>query len=136
LEAAGIPYVTDDGYADFHSLRHAFISMVAQGGASPKVAQELARHSTVQLTLGRYAHAGLYDVAAAVESLPRLLPTAREAVAATGTDGKPPEGPPKRLGSLRTDDLPGKRLGKPSEGSASARGRPENPWPKPCPANG
>src|SRR5262249_47189692 len=55
-----LAYVDADGrYADFHALRHTYISRIVQSGASAKTAQTLARHSTVQLTLGRYAHASL-----------------------------------------------------------------------------
>ena len=32
LDAAGIAYVTNDGVADFHSLRHTFISNLVAGG--------------------------------------------------------------------------------------------------------
>ena len=39
LEAAGIGYATDAGIADFHSLRHTFISNLAAGGVHPKLAQ-------------------------------------------------------------------------------------------------
>ena len=86
-----LAYVDADGrFADFHSLRHTFVTRVVQSGASPKVAQTLARHSTVQLTLGRYAHTGMYDLAAAVDALPPLLGTepAQVQLSATGTDGK------------------------------------------------
>ncbi len=92
LEAAGVPYVTEGPsgpeYADFHALRHSFITNVVNSGVNVKLAQTLARHSTVTLTLGRYTHVGLHDGAAAVEHLPRLLPDAPEAHAlrATGTD--------------------------------------------------
>ena len=78
--------------ADFHATRHTFISGIVAGGASVKVAQELARHSTPTLTIGRYSHTRLHDVAAALESLPDLNPTKPEkqsaTLAATGTDGK------------------------------------------------
>ena len=59
-------------------------------GASPKTAPTLARHATVQLTLGRYAHAALFDLTAAVDAMPPLLPAGpnTEALAATGTDGR------------------------------------------------
>lgn len=36
---------------DFHSLRHQFISNLAQAGVHPKEAQTLARHSTITLTM-------------------------------------------------------------------------------------
>ncbi len=37
-----------------------------------KVVQALARHSTVQLTIGRYAKARLDDKKAALRALPRV----------------------------------------------------------------
>src|SRR5262249_4616187 len=75
-------------HGDFHALRHTYVSLIVRSGASAKVAQELARHSTVQLTLGRYAHPALYDLTAAVNALPSLTSGAeREALAETGTDG-------------------------------------------------
>jgi hypothetical protein len=67
-----------------------------KAGVSPKEAQALARHSTITLTMDRYAHTGLHDIARAVESLPALATTGpdttREALKATGTDpgGLPP----------------------------------------------
>ena len=43
LEAAGIPYVDAAGlYADFHALRHSFVSLITKGGVHPKIAQRLA----------------------------------------------------------------------------------------------
>ncbi len=42
--------------ADFHALRHTFISNLAAGGVHPKIAQTLARHSTFALTMERYSH--------------------------------------------------------------------------------
>src|SRR5262249_31831577 len=56
-------------YADFHALRHSFITMVGKAGVSPKEHQDLARHSTYALT-SRYTHSRFYDLAAAVQSLP------------------------------------------------------------------
>jgi len=96
LEAAGIAYVDDSGrVADFHSLRHTFISNLARSGALPKVAQNLARHSTVGLTLNTYTHLGIHDERAALEKLPEL-PTIDdnnerhvEVALRTGTDDIP-----------------------------------------------
>ena len=45
LEAAGIPYRTAEGIADFHALRHTYASRLVRHGVSVKVAQDLARHS-------------------------------------------------------------------------------------------
>ncbi len=39
---------------DFHALRHSFVTALVQGGANPKDAQQLARHSTITLTMDRY----------------------------------------------------------------------------------
>ena len=76
--------------ADFHSFRHAYISAVVNGGASVKVAQELARHSTPTLTIGRYAHTRLHDLQGALESLPTTSPKPndehRQVLRATGTE--------------------------------------------------
>jgi integrase len=57
-------------YADFHSLRHYFITSLERSGISPKMAQTLARHSDIRLTLGIYTHVGMHDQAAAIGALP------------------------------------------------------------------
>jgi integrase len=78
LEAAGVPYAVEgpDGmeYADFHALRHSFITSLERAGVSIKTAMLLARHSDPKLTIGVYSHRGLVDLAAAVGQLPRLEP--------------------------------------------------------------
>jgi integrase len=58
--------------ADFHSLRHTFISNLANGGVHPKTAQALARHSTIALTMDRYTHVRRSEFAAALSVLPDL----------------------------------------------------------------
>ena len=68
LKNAGIPYETDSGVADFHSLRGDFISYLVSSGASVKTCQTLARHSTPSLTIGVYAKASLHDIHGAVEN--------------------------------------------------------------------
>ena len=73
LEDAGITYRDDAGrVADFHSLRHTFISNLARGGVHPKVAQTLARHSTITLTMDRYSHTTRGQLADALSKLPDL----------------------------------------------------------------
>jgi integrase len=57
-------------YADFHSCRHLFITSLERAGIRPKVAQTLARHSDVRLTLGVYTHVDLPDQTAAIGVLP------------------------------------------------------------------
>ncbi len=74
LAVAGIPYVvkTIDGprYADFHALRHSYLSALASAGVGVKELQELARHSDPRLTLGIYTHARAESLGAAVDRLP------------------------------------------------------------------
>jgi hypothetical protein len=96
LEAAGIPYAVDgpDGplYADFHSLRHAFVGLLDKSGASLKQAMQLARHSDPKLTMARYGRAQLHDLAAAIDRLPCFVSMdSKPALSATGTQG--PEAP-------------------------------------------
>jgi integrase len=65
IDSAGLVF-------DFHALRHQFISNLPRGGASPKEAQALARHSTITLTMDRYTHLGIVDLTAALDRLPKL----------------------------------------------------------------
>jgi hypothetical protein len=77
--------------ADFHGLRHTFITRLVKSGVNPKEAQTMARHSSITLTMDRYAHVVFYDAASAVKALPPLpcpepnKPTVA-ALGATGTD--------------------------------------------------
>ena len=88
LGAAEIPYRDDaDRVFDFHSLRHTYVSFLVRGTGSVKAVQELSRHSTPSLTIGRYAHARLHDLAGALSSLPDSARDdgSREKAKATGT---------------------------------------------------
>ena len=70
-ESDFLAYCNHDGlYADFHSNRHTFITSLERAGISPRMAQTLARHSDIRLTLGIYTHVELHDQTAAIESLP------------------------------------------------------------------
>jgi hypothetical protein len=51
-------------------MRHLFITSLERAGVSPKMAQTLARHSDIRLTLGVYTHVELLDCSAAIGSLP------------------------------------------------------------------
>lgn len=90
LEAAGLPYRTDSGVADFHALRVSYVSALALSNAPVKVVQSLARHSTPTLTLNVYTRLGVFDQSAALEALPDLTRPAPDSeaadLAATGTD--------------------------------------------------
>lgn len=85
-----LAYRTDDGYLDFHALRHGYGSTLAESDAEVKLIQSLMRHSTVELTMNRYAHARHSRAAAAVEkAMPNVLPNRekrkREAQRLSGT---------------------------------------------------
>ncbi len=73
LKAAGIPYEDVAGRDfEFHALRHQFITGLALADLPVKVAQTLARHSTIVLTMDCYSHVGKNDAAEALEKLPPL----------------------------------------------------------------
>jgi integrase/recombinase XerD len=108
LEAAGIPCRDSAGRViDFHSLRHSYISQVVNSGASVKVAQELARHSTPTLTIGRYAHTRLHDLSAALSNLPDTDTPGSDDEAnhmrATGTEGRADD--PQQYPQLKPQQL-------------------------------
>ena len=72
-ESSFLAYKDDAGrVADFHALRHTFITSLAAGGVHPKLAQQLARHSTITLTMDRYTHTVLDDLSDALTALPDL----------------------------------------------------------------
>jgi hypothetical protein len=74
--------------ADFHSLRHSFVTNLASSGVHPKMAQTLARHSTITLTMDRYSHCLRGAEPAALAMLPDLTsPASGQAQRATGTEG-------------------------------------------------
>jgi integrase len=93
LKAAEIPYKDEKGrFADFHALRYTFITNLVKSGVTPKLAQMLARHSTIDLTMNVYTSLTVYDQASALESLPPILSLRHQnhpriPVKATGTDG-------------------------------------------------
>ena len=71
LKAAGIPKRDSRGRTvDIHALRHTFGTMLSTAGVKPRTAQEVMRHSTLDLTMNVYTDPALLDTAAAVESLP------------------------------------------------------------------
>jgi len=91
LDAAGIAYAVEgpDGpeFADFHSLRHSFLTLGGRSGIDLRTLQELAGHSTPTLT-ARYTHRRLHDLAGAVDKLPNLVPDFSKSapLRMTGTD--------------------------------------------------
>lgn len=73
LKAAGVPYQDAGGrVADFHALRHTFVTRLVKAGVAPKDAQTLARHSTITLTMDRYAHVEQQASAKALGMVPGI----------------------------------------------------------------
>lgn len=72
LEDAKITIHEDRGTVGFHSLRHTFGSMLAASGVHPKTAQQLMRHSDINLTMSRYTHVFRGQETQAINSLPDL----------------------------------------------------------------
>lgn len=90
LATAGIPYRDASGRVfDFHGLRHWFITRLTQSGCHPKALQILARHSTVALTLDKYAHLSPDDASRALAGLPRLVSGTPEAADGTSAEHVP-----------------------------------------------
>ena len=102
-------YKTDEGQADIHSLRHTFLSRLGRSGASPKAMQRLARHTDIRLTIGRYTHASLLDLAGAVNRMPPLPTNSGKPTSEvqdrrmTGTDGRPTQVDNPRSRRARVD---------------------------------
>ena len=57
-------------FADFHANRHTFITNLSRANVSPKVAQTMARHSDIRLTMNIYTHTDLGEKVDAVAKLP------------------------------------------------------------------
>lgn len=62
-------------FADFHANRHTFITNLSRANVSPKVAQTMARHSDIRLTMNIYTHTDLDEKVAAVAKLPSFRAT-------------------------------------------------------------
>ena len=112
LKTADIPYRDENNrVADFHALRHTFVTNLVSGGVHPKVAQTLARHSTITLTMDRYSHTHHNQLSQALSALPDLptatpnpanLPTRMRRIPAMLPVRKPP--PTGRLTGRSLDD--------------------------------
>ena len=73
LDRASIPYEDEEGRVrDFHSLRHSFITALARAGVLPAKAKELARHSTIVLTMDHYTHVETEELRESLDCLPSL----------------------------------------------------------------
>jgi len=69
LKQAGIAYCDEHGkFADFHALRHGYITKLWESGARPDVIMSLARHRSLEMTM-RYSHTDQSARIAAINSL-------------------------------------------------------------------
>ncbi len=91
LIPAKINYQTDQGFADFHALRHTFGTSLSQNGVSPQIAQRLMRHSDPKLTQNLYTHLLVSDLRTGADKLPDYKLTAEEKQKATGTSDIAPK---------------------------------------------
>jgi len=103
-QAGFLTHADADGrVVDFHALRATYITMIVKGGASVKVAQELARHSDPRLTMNTYTRLGVHDLTGALDALPQVggdEPQA-ERLRATGTDHARADAPGSARNRLR-----------------------------------
>ncbi len=68
LEAAGIPYIDAKGeYADFHSFRKTFGTMLTLAEVGQRTVMELMRHSDMRLTAKTYTDANMLPISGAME---------------------------------------------------------------------
>jgi len=73
LAEAGIQNTDNEGrIVDFHALRTTFITGFARAGVQPAMAQKLASHSDINLTLGVYTQLDMCELADAVSRLPQV----------------------------------------------------------------
>ncbi len=100
-----------DGEAlDFHSLRHTCGAWLAMSGAHPKAVQAVMRHSTIVLTMDRYAHLFPGQEAETVARLPAMFGAPPVEARATGTNGggasKAHQNKPNSLHLVASSDSP------------------------------
>jgi integrase len=73
LAAAEIAYVDGKGeFADFHSLRKTFATMLTLAGVPQRVIMELMRHSDMRLTAKTYTDAGMLPTDSNIALLPSI----------------------------------------------------------------
>ena len=68
IEASGTPQETPEGIADFHALRHTYITQLFHAGATVADVKSLARHSDIATTM-KYTHVEKNRQASALEKL-------------------------------------------------------------------
>jgi integrase len=69
LRLAGIPFQTDDGVCDFHSLRHSGCTHLIRKGISPLIVAQLGGWTDLKMILRRYSHLAPSDLEAALRGV-------------------------------------------------------------------
>ncbi|MCC7419984.1 MAG: tyrosine-type recombinase/integrase [Planctomycetaceae bacterium] len=132
LAVAGVTYKDANGlFADFHALRHTYITNLGRQGVPLTTAQKLARHSTPVLTAARYTHIDLPDQHRAVEQLP-VLKLGRELARTNDTNGHSASqnGSARQSAPESTEsEIPGKTVEKSSKTKRRGRDSPTLPVP-------
>jgi integrase len=72
LEAAGIPYRTSQGDADFHSLRMTANVMLGQAGIPARIRQLFMRHGDIRLTMSTYDDSTFLDLEPVMKAMDGL----------------------------------------------------------------
>ncbi len=79
LEAAGILYIDANGeYADFHSFRKTFGTMLTLAEVGQRTVMELMRHSDMRLTAKTYTDANMLPISGAIALLSAFAAKARD----------------------------------------------------------
>ncbi len=82
LKAAGIAYCDDQGrFADFHALRHTFVTKAWETGAAANIVMNMARHKDITTTM-KYTHR---DETAHIKAIRAMSPPKRTADGNTGS---------------------------------------------------
>ncbi len=85
LAAARLPHVDAAGrWYDVYSLRHTALTRLALSGVPMVVTQQIAGHSTIDLTARYYVHVAPVHLAATINALPPLFPHEDQAGAKRG----------------------------------------------------
>lgn len=99
LEAMGIAYRDNLGRdLDFHSLRHTYVTMCGQVSTSSRAVQELARHSSPNLTVNIYTDTTRLELRDTIDRLPNLLNNPKNC---TPICTQKPDGSTSKVGDMR-----------------------------------
>jgi len=111
IKLAGIPKLTNEGRACFHSLRHSFTTTVARMTKDARLAQRMADHADITTTQG-YLHTEQSEHAAEMREFPTVREGSERAVKRAVVDGE--------TGQIVSNEVPAKSNENGTQVSASA----------------